>query len=114
MIVDRMLDTFGRDMPIVPSIGNNDIYPHNVLAAGPNRITEEFLRWVLLCLESNFELTRGSIWKHFIPSEAAHVFERGAYFSVEVIPDRLAVISLNTLFWYDSNTRMSPNSVVEI
>ncbi|OXG95688.1 endopolyphosphatase [Cryptococcus neoformans A2-102-5] len=88
MIVDRMLDTFGRDMPIVPSIGNNDIYPHNVLAAGPNRITEEFLR----------------IWKHFIPSEAAHVFERGAYFSVEVIPDRLAVISLNTLFWYDSNT----------
>lgn len=44
MIVDRMLDTFGRDMPIVPSIGNNDIYPHNVLAAGPNRITEEFLR----------------------------------------------------------------------
>lgn len=43
MIVDRMLDTFGRDMPIVPSIGNNDIYPHNVLAAGPNRITEEFL-----------------------------------------------------------------------
>lgn len=27
------------------------------------------------------------------------------YFSVEVIPDRLAVISLNTLFWYDSNTR---------
>ncbi|KGB78065.1 endopolyphosphatase [Cryptococcus deuterogattii R265] len=88
MIVDRMLDTFGRDMPIVPSIGNNDIYPHNVLAAGPNRITEEFLL----------------IWKHFIPSEAGHVFERGAYFSVEVIPDRLAVISLNTLFWYDSNT----------
>lgn len=60
------------------------------------------------------DLLRGSIWKHFIPSEAAHVFERGAYFTVEVIPDRLAVISLNTLFWYDSNTRMSPNSVVEI
>ncbi|WVO13727.1 hypothetical protein L204_101349 [Cryptococcus depauperatus] len=88
MIVEKMLDTFGRDMPIVPSIGNNDIYPHNILAAGPNRMTEEFLL----------------IWKHFIPSEAAHVFERGAYFSVEVIPDRLAVISLNTIFWYDSNT----------
>lgn len=56
----------------------------------------------------------GSIWKHFIPSEAAHVFERGAYFSVEVIPDRLAVISLNTLFWYDANTRMPLVSVVEI
>lgn len=46
-----------------------------------------------------------SIWRHFIPSDSGHVFERGAYFSTEVIPDRLAVISLNTLFWYDSNTR---------
>lgn len=46
-----------------------------------------------------------SIWKHFIPSDEVHVFERGAYFSSEVIPDYLAVISLNTLYWYDSNTR---------
>ncbi|OCF37058.1 endopolyphosphatase [Kwoniella heveanensis BCC8398] len=88
MMVGKMLDTFGTDIPIVPSIGNNDIWPHNVLAAGPNHITEEFLR----------------IWSKFIPSDYDHVFERGAYFSVEVIPDRLAVISLNTLFWYDSNT----------
>ncbi|WVF68665.1 hypothetical protein IAT40_003436 [Kwoniella sp. CBS 6097] len=88
MMVGKMVDTFGTDIPIVPSIGNNDIWPHNVLAAGPNHITEEFLR----------------IWSKFIPSDYSHVFERGAYFSVEVIPDRLAVISLNTLFWYDSNT----------
>lgn len=47
------------------------------------------------------------IWKHYIPADFTHVFERGAYFSVEVIPDRLGVISLNTLFWYDSNTRKS-------
>ena len=46
-----------------------------------------------------------SIWRHFIPSDDRHVFERGAYFSAEVIPDRLAVISLNTMFWFDSNTR---------
>ncbi|WVR08267.1 hypothetical protein IAU60_005314 [Kwoniella sp. DSM 27419] len=88
MMVSKMLDTFGSDVPIVPSIGNNDIWPHNVLAAGPNHVTEEFLR----------------IWNKFIPSDYDHVFERGAYFSSEVIPDRLAVISLNTLFWYDSNT----------
>ena len=49
------------------------------------------------------ELTR-RLWKHFIPEDLRHVFERGVYYSVEVIPDRLAVISLNTLFWYDSNT----------
>ncbi|WWC93041.1 uncharacterized protein L201_008005 [Kwoniella dendrophila CBS 6074] len=88
MVVSRMLDAFGTDIPIVPSIGNNDIWPHNVMAAGPSRLTEEFLR----------------IWSKFIPPDFSHVFERGAYFSAEVIPDRLAVISLNTLFWYDSNT----------
>ncbi|WRT69448.1 uncharacterized protein IL334_006434 [Kwoniella shivajii] len=88
MIVSKMLDTFGTDIPIVPSIGNNDIWPHNVMAAGPSKLTEEFLH----------------IWGKFIPPDFAHVFERGAYYSSEVIPDRLAVISLNTLFWYDSNT----------
>jgi endopolyphosphatase len=31
------------------------------------------------------------------------VFQRGAYFSVEVIPNALAVISLNTMYFYDSN-----------
>lgn len=43
MMVDKMLEVIPRDIPIVPSLGNNDIYPHNVLAAGPNRITEHFL-----------------------------------------------------------------------
>ncbi|KAK4685787.1 endopolyphosphatase, partial [Tremellales sp. Uapishka_1] len=88
MMVDKMVDTFGKEVVIVPSIGNNDIYPHNVLAPGPNHITSEFLQ----------------IWKHYIPTDERHVFERGAYFSAEVVPDRLAVISLNTLYWYDSNT----------
>ena len=46
-------------------------------------------------------------WKHFIPDDYDHVFERGAYYASEVIPDQLAVISLNTLYWYDSNTRES-------
>jgi endopolyphosphatase len=40
----KMVEVFGKDMPIVPSVGNNDIYPHNVLSPGPNRITEEFVR----------------------------------------------------------------------
>ncbi len=44
MMVQKMQETFGKDVVIVPSIGNNDIYPHNVLAAGPNGVTSEFLR----------------------------------------------------------------------
>jgi len=46
----------------------------------------------------------GRIWKPFIPEDERHIFERGAHFTREVIPDRLAVISLNTLFWFTSNS----------
>jgi hypothetical protein len=38
-----------------------------------------------------------------MPSQSFQVFQRGAYFSVEVVPDALVVISLNTLYFYDSN-----------
>jgi hypothetical protein len=48
-------------------------------------------------------LILSSIWSKFIPGDDYHVFQRGAYFSTEVIPDQLAVISLNTLYWYDAN-----------
>lgn len=43
------------------------------------------------------------IWEHFIPFPNLQVFHRGAYFSVEVIPSEVAVISLNTMYFYDSN-----------
>lgn len=44
-----------------------------------------------------------SIWKSFVPFHSYQVFQRGAYYSVEVIPDQLAVISLNTMYLFDSN-----------
>ena len=34
-----------------------------------------------------------------IPEYEQHTFERGGYFAVEVVPNKLAVISLNTLYW---------------
>ncbi|TFY59676.1 hypothetical protein EVJ58_g5625 [Rhodofomes roseus] len=54
---------------------------------GPNGVTSEF----------------SSIWRNFVPFESYQVFQRGGYFSVEVIPAQLAVISLNTMYFYDSN-----------
>lgn len=39
-----------------------------------------------------------------MPFPAYQVFQRGGYFSVEVIPNSVAVISLNTMYFYDSNT----------
>lgn len=76
-----------RGIPVVPSLGNNDIWPHNILEPGPNRVTTEFT----------------SIWKSFIPFNYRQVFHRGAYYSSEVVPNQLAIIALNTLYFYDSN-----------
>lgn len=55
---------------------------------------------------------RYSIWKSFIPFPSYQVFQRGAYYSVEVIPGSVAVISLNTMYFYDSNKgiRLLPRS----
>ncbi|KAG1735733.1 Metallo-dependent phosphatase-like protein [Suillus paluster] len=76
-----------KGIPVVPSLGNNDIWPHNTLSAGPNKIFEEF----------------SSIWSAFIPSASSASFHQGAYFSTEIIPDAVAAISLNTLYFYKKN-----------
>ncbi|TBU49566.1 Metallo-dependent phosphatase-like protein [Dichomitus squalens] len=84
----KMEEVFARKgIPVVPTIGNNDVWPHNIMMPGPNGITSEF----------------SSIWRAFVPFPAYQVFQRGGYFSVEVIPSSVAVISLNTMYFYDSN-----------
>lgn len=88
MLVDKFRDVFGNkkagrgfDIPIVPSFGNNDILPHNIFLKGPNKWTK----------------TYADIWRPFIPEEQRHGFDRGGWFYVEVIPNKLAVFSLNTM-----------------
>ncbi|KAI9512181.1 Metallo-dependent phosphatase-like protein [Russula earlei] len=76
-----------KGIPVVPSLGNNDVWPHNILPAGPNHIIDRF----------------SSIWDAFVPFSSYQVFRRGAYYPVEVIPGQVAVISLNTMYFYDSN-----------
>lgn len=76
-----------KGIPVVPSLGNNDVWPHNILPAGPNDIIDRF----------------SSIWNSFVPFSSYQVFRRGAYYSVEVISGKVAVISLNTMYFYDSN-----------
>ncbi|CAE6523142.1 unnamed protein product [Rhizoctonia solani] len=76
-----------RGVKVVPSIGNNDIWPHNIMYEGPSTVTNDFL-------ES---------WRSFVPFPAYQVFQRGVYYSIELVPNRLAAISLNTLYWFESN-----------
>lgn len=92
-IVGKFIETFSDEnhdltIPIVPTFGNNDILPHNILLAGPNK-------WLR---------TYTSVWQKFIPEAQRHGFERGGWFYVEVIPNELAVFSLNTLYFFDHNS----------
>ncbi|KAF8592342.1 hypothetical protein K439DRAFT_1324242, partial [Ramaria rubella] len=76
-----------RGVPVVPSLGNNDIWRASFSLQGPNRITNAY----------------ADIWQSFIPFSSYQVFQRGAYYSTDLIPNELAAISLNTLYFYDSN-----------
>lgn len=95
-VVDRFESVFGREsndpraglvIPIVPNIGNNDVMPHNIFNKGPNRWTQKLSK----------------IWDKFIPEEQRHTFMEGGWFHTEVIPNNLVVVSLNTLYFFDSN-----------
>ncbi|KAK4170389.1 Metallo-dependent phosphatase-like protein [Cladorrhinum sp. PSN259] len=92
-IADKLAGVFadpkgkGLTIPIVPTFGNNDILPHNILLPGPNKWLQTYTH----------------IWRHFIPEEQRHSFEFGGWFYVEVIPNKLAVFSVNTLYFFDRN-----------
>ena len=94
-VADKFVDTFKRpeaphtlSIPVIPTLGNNDIMPHNILADGPNKWTKHYL----------------DVWTRFIPEHQRHSFVEGGWFTSEVIPNQLAVISLNTMYFFDSNS----------
>jgi endopolyphosphatase len=94
VLVDGLVKVFSTGenndplIPIVPNLGNNDIMPHNIFSKGPNTWTKKYAK----------------MWKSFIPEEQRHTFVEGGWFWSEVIPGRLAVISLNTMYFFDSNS----------
>lgn len=73
--------------PLIYPVSNNDIMPHNLMNTGPSLQTREL-----------FEA-----WRPFIPQVQMHTYLMGAYYFQEVIPNQLAVLSLNTMYWFDSN-----------
>ncbi|KAG9325300.1 hypothetical protein KVV02_000048 [Mortierella alpina] len=99
IIANKFLETFAPDkddpfqqrIPIVPSIGNNDVYPHNIMEAGPNRILQHF----------------SEIWADFIPESQYHTFQHGGYYTSEVVPGKITVVSLNTLFFFNQNAAVN-------
>ncbi|KAL4729945.1 Endopolyphosphatase [Fusarium chlamydosporum] len=90
-IAKKVVKTFSDDgaltIPIIPTFGNNDFLPHNIFYPGPNKWLSAY----------------SSIWRRFIPEEQRHSFNFGGWFEVEVIPNKLSVISLNTMYFFDRN-----------
>lgn len=88
-IAELFSDSTGQNLqiPIVPTLGNNDILPHNILLPGPNPWLQHYTH----------------LWHKFIPEAQRHSFQFGGWFYTEVIPNRLAVFSLNTLYFFDRN-----------
>lgn len=94
-IAGKFVEAFGNpnkpekplSIPVISTFGNNDILPHNILLSGPNKWLKAYT----------------DIWSNFIPEEQRHGFERGGWYYVEVIPRRLAVFSLNTLYFFNNN-----------
>ncbi|SJX60952.1 related to PPN1-vacuolar endopolyphosphatase [Sporisorium reilianum f. sp. reilianum] len=83
----QQLETAFPGVPLVPTVGNNDIFPHNILFPGPNAVTKEYVH----------------IWQDHIPEYEFHTFEQAGYYVKELLPNRLAAMSLNTLYFYDNN-----------
>jgi len=98
LITDKFIRTFApkkhgkpdysKMTPIIPCIGNNDVYPTNVISAGPNFMLDSL----------------ADLWAPFIPKAQMRFFRRGGYFVKEVIPNKLVVISLNTLYFFKANS----------
>ncbi|KAF5623419.1 PPN1-vacuolar endopolyphosphatase [Fusarium sp. NRRL 52700] len=90
-VARKIVKTFSDDgalsVPIIPTFGNNDFLPHNIFYPGPNKWLQAY----------------SSIWHRFIPEQQRHSFGFGGWFEVEVIPNQLSVISLNTMYFFDRN-----------
>ncbi|KAI8096240.1 Metallo-dependent phosphatase-like protein [Halteromyces radiatus] len=79
-------------IPIVPCLGNNDVHPHNKLSGPTNDDPQENKQLIIY----------SHIWRDLIPSDQISTFRHGGYFSVSVAPG-IRVLSLNTLYFFDSN-----------
>ncbi|KAF7531785.1 hypothetical protein G7Z17_g13703 [Cylindrodendrum hubeiense] len=91
LVSQKVIDTFSDNgqlaVPVIPTFGNNDFLPHNIFYPGPNKWLQAY----------------SQIWHRFIPEEQRHSFGFGGWFEVEVIPNKLSVFSLNTMYFFDRN-----------
>lgn len=89
----RKMENAFRRIPIIPSFGNNDLLPHNILpyhARGDERHLNAF----------------GKLWEKHIPDNQMKTFNEIGCFYNDIGP-AIRVLSINTLFLYRQNTAVS-------
>ncbi|KAJ2123343.1 Endopolyphosphatase [Coemansia sp. RSA 720] len=88
-----------KKIPIVPNIGNNDISPHNELAAPGHKRARKTFR----------ALARS--WHPLVPKDQMATFHYGGYFAKDVVDydggkGGITALSLNTIYWYRANAKV--------
>ncbi|KAG2226362.1 hypothetical protein INT45_000530 [Circinella minor] len=85
LVTDMMSNTFDNGIPIIPCLGNNDIYPHNRIVDH-----DDILPFFV------------NLWQEYIPSNERNTFLQGGYFTKD-IGKNLRIISLNTMYFIKKN-----------
>lgn len=90
-VTDMMIDTFwvNDKIPIIPSFGNNDVFPHNQIG-GPE-------------VDGDLLMFYERMWRSWMPMQQRSMFRQGGYYVVQVAP-RLNVLTLNSMYFYSKNS----------
>ncbi|KAJ2376760.1 Endopolyphosphatase, partial [Coemansia sp. RSA 2607] len=100
-----MRRAFPARTPVVPNIGNNDISPHNELAAPGHKRAAKTFRLL------------ADAWGDYVPPDQRATFLYGGYFARDVVDydtsstgsggaRGLTALSLNTIYWYRANAKV--------
>ncbi|KAJ1740981.1 Endopolyphosphatase [Coemansia sp. RSA 1086] len=101
--VHALQSVFGDSIPVVPNIGNNDISPHNELAAPGHKTARK-----------TFEQLSHA-WQNLVPKDQLRTFLYGGYFAKDVVDydspragesTGITALSLNTIYWYRANAKV--------
>ena len=81
------LESYFPGVPLVPTVGNNDVGLHNTFAPGPSDETRRFAK----------------LWSKHLPASSIDSMKLGGYYAKDVVENELGVVSLNTMYFFDSN-----------
>ncbi|RUP52291.1 hypothetical protein BC936DRAFT_148689 [Jimgerdemannia flammicorona] len=91
MIVDYFHKNFDmKHIKFIPTLGNNDVYLHDQIAFGPQSLLTNLTK-----LWAPFNLDLGE------------TFANSGYFTQDILPGKLQVISMNTVYFYSKNLLVS-------